>query len=104
MENTKGVIAWILSRKEGQQLLAGCMVLISIQFYVIVKLALKYDDLDTKSRIEVRDANEGMRQANDNFNNFLLRSNDNAQRMKDSLYLLNLRADKMQEKLKNRMK
>lgn len=78
------------------------MVLISIQFYVILKLAIKYDELDTKSKIEIRDANEERRQANENFNNFLLRSNDNAQRMKDSLYLLNLRADKMQEKLLKR--
>lgn len=50
MENTKGIIKYILSRRDGQQFLAGCLFLIVFQWSFITWLLFKVDRLNEENK------------------------------------------------------
>lgn len=109
MSRIRGLVQWILDMKEGQQLLAVSLFMNVVFFINIAAISGRNEALhktlensEQRHAQELKEANDKLKDAYINNNNFLRQSTYDAQRMKDSLYIANMRTDNLRKQLKKR--
>lgn len=97
----KGVIAWILSRKEGQQFLAACMFVIIFLVGMCISLDNRNQKQEKEFRKELQKCNAEKEEVkkidDDRFLNFVIIENEKKQTFIDKLDSFRLASRKINE-------
>lgn len=102
MEKIKRLINWLLDVKEGQKVLAISLFLNVILSFAVAALSGRNEALHNASdKAEERHAIE-MKEVYTSNNEFLKQAIFDAQRMKDSLFMANIRTEELRLQLKNK--
>lgn len=109
MERIRRLVSWVLTRKDGQQLLAVSLFINVVMWMNLAALSGRNEALhktiemiEQKYQHELKEANDKLKDSYIRNNEFLRQSTFDAQRMKDSLYIANLRTENLQRQLKRK--
>ena len=89
-----GTIAWIMSRPEGKQLLASCLIVIMTLGWVVIRQEFRYENNIDKWQKREDNLQNQLRGCKQETIDLLKSYNEDAQRMKDSLYSNEIRLNR----------